>query len=448
MIVFLYWICAGLASASGGEQRSPPEPIRVHEVIGGCEVETVEWSYAWEPDGGHFAWNGIVMPQSAVDNLRRILLASTIEPADYLPTFGLSQQNIDDHRDRILDALDYSSHPPSSCWRGAHLFELESVRQCIERDLRARIESDSDGGWMSTNIRRLKLTIPGSPPIVVESNCDSRWKIPWTITAGDCTWKSNDVAVSRALCPWLDSKSPNRWLADGNWTEEIWEDVFLWWFDREKQSGVEFEPWFKKFGTLAGYAELQRALHIDVAAASGESAFFVVSPSVDSKERLIDRMHWRNPLIHDQPSIDWLGCLRRFKLACQCVERLPWLKEWKASQRWGMIIVNLPDVAVDGDRAFDLSVRRAWSAAGFAGAPEFELRLQYGVGADLTFCVTHTEPVALITEANPAYWAASEDARRASRHWLGELNVSLRSRARSFVRVDANGAHAQAHLAD
>jgi hypothetical protein len=434
MIARLALVPALVAAAASGQRTSVRSPVQVQDTTGGCDVETVERTYEWRPDGDHYTWEGNTLTQALLDEFRRVVLATESDKTpDLLAVVGFSQREIDAHRDRILETLNYGSRP-DSCWRGTGMFDFDSARRRIESELHDRIESDSTD-WC-TDICRLRVTLPGTPEIVVESNQATPLHIPWTITVGDRRWKTTDITVSRSIQPWLDHTSPNYYLAASHyWSSDVWHDPGVWMFEAcDRAAASEFEPWFASYAALPGYDETLKRLHLFVAGSSRDSAYFILSPGTRWSGDLIDRMHWRVPLHGGEPTSDWRVCRRRFDDALGCASKLPWLSKWKALNRWRVIILDLPDPSLDGDQAFDASVTRAWRQARLPGAPEFEFAL-IGGGWQATVYATRAASVALVSEADQKM--TSIDA--SDSHWLDELTVNLHSPARTFASVDANG---------
>src|SRR5437867_2360588 len=144
------------------------DPVRVFEHLSGCEAASVDRAYEWEDEGDHYRLEGRTFRRALVEEVRRLVLASTSGPPDLLAQVGFTPGAVAAHRKEILESAwprDVRAWPdrprelPPEIWDRV---PFEGIAKDALDHLLTR-------GWWRTTQREFRVTLPGSPVITVHS---------------------------------------------------------------------------------------------------------------------------------------------------------------------------------------------------------------------------------------------------------------------------------------
>lgn len=403
------------------------DAIRVHDASSGCGYSNVR-DYEWRGDLGGFRRGDVLRTQQEVDTLRVSVLASKDKSVDVLAQIGFTPAQLVARREEILAA----AWPPSLD-DGEPRDVPGSVEALLSYEkLAPLVLAELVGPRHGTEQRELRVVLPGTPVITIESDSLSPWKLPWHVSVGAEQWDCADVSMTRSLARFVDADGPNGELVDGTryWTDEFWHDRRFWRWSalyRELDSALAA----RRYTPLDGYAQAMERFTID-RVSSGQmnllpdALVFELTPRSASP---LDHARWWNTLVDKRPVSTWNDFVTVFDCARECVAAHAWLAAWKAAGPNRTLSLDAM-----GKYGFPGGVRRSnvvppWRDAGFQGEPEFQVLLCRGRDWCGTVWLSRQEPGTLVEMASGG----------TTEHWFDRLEVAFHPAAPTYGRIDANG---------
>jgi hypothetical protein len=416
-----------LALAAGADT------VEVHASITGC-FHHEESTTVWKLDGGTWRDGKRTLAPERLEAIRRTVLDAPAEIPDLLATLGVTPASVAAHRDAILAAAS------SATWTGdglppltpalEELLTYGSIAPCVERELR---EPN-----LSTTTSRIEVALPGDPPIRLVSESIVPWALPWTITAGERTWTTPDVRVSRAVLELADPDGAGLGFLDGAayWRDGFWKDEMFWTLCIGDALDTALSE--QEYARLPGFEEANRRFRVEKVMTGSinmhpESMFFALATRTPT---LIDAARWYDPIVEGEPSLGWDVFARTFAKALEAAQPHAWLAEWKRAAPGRSIRLEAFADQAHGNRMLDELVTPAWRDAGFAGEPEIQLVL--GTAPNdwpVTVYLSSREPRALIAKAR------APKREPESAHWLDGLAVSFHPKDPRYAVATRDGAH-------
>jgi len=408
------------------------QEIRVHDASSGC-FHSSKRDDVWTAQGGAFVCGARKLTQASVDEIRRVVLASSegaLDPDVLLASVGVRAQSLVEHRDELVAA----SLPPA--WKSRaravvqdHIEPLltwERLRDPIAHELLS-------ANWGCTTTYELEIMLPGVPAITLRSEGLVPWMLPWKVTAGARAWTSQDVAISKAVRALVASDGPCAALLDGEeyWRRGFWSDERFW----PRWVGADLDASLAEvdYAAIDGYALTNGILRVENARTGNIDRYplAMVLTLVPRYPAAIDEIWWWNPIEDGRTTSTWRDVLGTWRAAMLAVAREDWIGAWKragAERTVGLEVVGARGI---GETMLDTLVMPAWIDAGFVREPDYELLLRRKGRWCATIYLALGQPGALITTAH-----AGE-----GEHWLDALEFEFHPRATppTYARVDAAG---------
>lgn len=402
--------------------------IRVQDDSDGC-FHHVSRHYEWTRGEGGFTRGMASVSQAEIDSLRKQILGSTGTPDDLLARIGITPASIASHRDVILETAWPESQRPKS---GPLELPAELEPLLTYESLAPHILAELTGAnWKSTTHVRLKIELPGDPPITIQSEGLVPWKLPWKIEAGGKSWESCDLEVSRSLRRLVDPEGPNAELLDGTryWSEGFWKNEEFW--RRFVGAALDSALSGQQYSRLDGYLEAMDWCRVDRAMSGHinmqpESLFLEISTRYPS---LLDAARWWNPLKEGKPTFNWKDFTAAYDAALRQVGTHTWLEDWKNAGPDRTLELQAVGRSGFAERMRDSFVVPPWKDSRFSGEPEYEILLRRKGQWCGTVWLSAAEPGALIETAH----AGPGD------HWFDKLEFSFHPKQPTYGRVDASG---------
>jgi hypothetical protein len=399
----------------------------VHDECTGCFHSNVR-DYEWIEAAGDYSFKGQHISRAEIEELRKQAMLSSGLPDDLLAQIGFTPAALAAHHQDVLEAAWPESFRPENGERLVlpaeldRLLSFEALAPHVLAELQGR-------NWSSTTHYELQITLPGDPPIVVQSASGVAWKLPWEIEVGSKRWTSSNPALSRALLRLVDREGPNAGLLDGDvyWSQDFWHDEDFWgrWVGRDLETALAESVYSK----LDGYSAAMDRFRVEKAESGSinglpESLFLTIETRQSSA---IDGAWWWNPLKDGKPTSDWNEFVAVFDGALRSVEKMPWLKDWKLAGPDRTIEAHVVGTLGYSESGRERVVSPAWEDAGLQGAPDFEVLLRRKDKWCGTIWLSASGDGALVAnmQAGPG------------EGWLDQLEVSYPT----YVRVDAAGTH-------
>jgi len=435
---------------------SPAPTVAVEQMARGCfhhEEQRRDWVLA----GDAFTCDGRKLSRDEMEALRKAVASARREVPDLLTEVGVTKASFEAHRDAIVATVmpeSFKKGGKGSATGGPPLPpELEPLL-AWER-VAPRVRTELLGGlWGSTESRRVRVTFKlDDQEVVAESDGLVPWMLPWTVRVGGETFKSEDLAVPRAVLKLLDPKGPcvdgvdgSSWWPDRFWTNgQFWERLVGRELDTalSEQAYTKLTGWERASATLAVREVMTGNINLQP-----EAMFF----ELDVKgPAAIDSARWHDFLVDGKPAQSWDDFLALFEEACACAAKQRWLMEWRKLDPRREIELEAAGKSGFSEPMLDALVLPAWKDAGFTGRSEFELLLRVDRNAVGTVYLSRQESGALIDRANPDRARAGKPAPDAppaapagappAHHWFDDLAFSFhpRSDPPTYARVDGEG---------
>jgi len=372
--------------------------LRVLEATTGCPP-VIELRNTWVLEGDVWCLDGRAVPRERLDELRRRVFESRGEPDDLLERVGVTPEAL---AERLADVavaarvdplgrrLVESSRPPA-----CEIFDAVAVRARAE--VLGRNRSSSVGC-------RLRLELPGDPPIVVESRGETPWMLPWSVGCGTEAWRCADPAVSLAVLPFLDPAGPLAELLDGRtyWASDFWSDPMFWEPLRWTLESILVQDAFRR---LSGHALLGERWRVDAARfadldGSGPSVAPLLT-LLARRPEAVDSVRWLDPWPDARPVATWNELIEVVDAVASAVERERWLLEWKAAGPERRIVLDVVGRRTRSDAHVQRLVERSWVDAALGGRPDVQLRLLRAGDYAATVWLLLDAAGGLVTKARP-----------------------------------------------
>jgi hypothetical protein len=395
-------------STAWSDDRPSATNLVVHDQSGGC-FHHLEKTTEYVLAGDSYVGTHQRFPRSYIDGLRSLILASHEDSSTLLDQLGITADEAARQRDTIYQAVRrWTPELPETLPSWAEpLFAFERVHETLRKEI-----AGPTGG--STTSVEFCVTLPGNPVISVCSEADRYWMLPWHVKAGDASWETYSLAISRALAVLSDPTGPNAPLLDGSryWSQEIWGESLVWYAVMGDSINAAFSR--NLCESLAGF-DRAKVLFIVESTEIGN-----ISPAPRSlfmhlkanSPNPVDAARWWNPIVENRPTCNWNDFLALHEACTNAAVAHVWLSEWKATAPTREISLDAVGTTGFADSNMTFEVRPTWEGLGLAGRPEFELHL-YTSGWRATVYLGTEDPRALIMRSKLGSGA----------HWLDQLDI-------------------------
>ncbi|MCP4248003.1 MAG: hypothetical protein GY778_13225 [bacterium] len=168
------------------------------------------------------------IPVRYVEAVREIVMHARRDRSAVLGQFNITPQTVAEHLPEMVEAA-------SRMWPAQipeDLAELPAeLRNVFEYDTVANnVLVNLIGRDQSTTQVNFSVSLPGSPPMTVSSECEHPFMLPWTVQMGDANWETFSIDVPKGLTLLADGTGPNAGLLDGTdyWARGFWRDENVW----------------------------------------------------------------------------------------------------------------------------------------------------------------------------------------------------------------------------
>lgn len=219
-------LLAALAVTGCTSQGRSPCVIVVDRSVGCFHEEEVITRY--ERRGRFYVSQNRSIPVCYVEAVREIVTQTRRDRSAVLGQFNITPQTVADHFPDMVEAaqqmwpnqIPYDYRELPATFRS--VFAYEAIAD--------EVLKNGTGRTRSTTTVLFSVTLPGSPPIIVSSECEHPFMLPWTVQFGDATWETYSTDVPKALTLLADSTGPNTRLLDGTdyWAHWFWKDENVW----------------------------------------------------------------------------------------------------------------------------------------------------------------------------------------------------------------------------
>jgi hypothetical protein len=436
-------LAAIIGLSIGGRARGEEQRIVVEDRSQGCFHSTGgTHSFVWRD--GAYLWQDRRVSESDLNHIRQAILQAPREPQGLLKALGVTPERVAEKRNDILAASlprhwrnDDGSLPQLSPDE-EHLLAYE----VLAPDLLNRLTCE---GQFSTTSVLFRVSLPGSPPLEVESTYERPCMLPFTVKYGDETWRIYDVNVPRMLKTLADPWGPNYKLLDGfaYWSQEVWNDGMFWLSSPGRELDRAFST--RAYKAMKGYEAASQVFRVKKAL-SGCINMVSLSIHLDLEVRepkLINRIWWWVPLQAGRTQHDWLGLIDLLEQAEEHAGQNEWVLRWRAGAADHTF--ELHAVGYRGYAKVDIDkwVLPPWQDARLRGVPKYEFCLRdEGHPAKLTLLGREWGR----TNYLGTCYLGDEDGRMLVTHvtadnapWPGIRSLCFHPKAPSYAIVNADG---------
>jgi hypothetical protein len=437
-------LAAILGLSMSGRVKGEEQGIVVEERSQGCWFHSPGSTHRFEwRDGGYVWWDKRVS-ESDLNHIRQAVLQAPRDAQGLLKALGVTPEKIAEKRNDILAASlpkhwwNEDGSLPQLSPEEEHLLSYE----VLAPDLLNRLTCE---GLYSTTSVLFRVSLPGCPPLAVESTYERPCMLPFTVKYGDETWKIYDPNIPRMLKTLAHPWGPNYKLLDGfpYWSKDVWNDGMFW----LSSPGTELDRAFstRAYKAMKGYEAASEVFRVKEVR-SGCINMVGLSIHLDLEviePKLINRIWWWVPLQDGKTQYDWLGLIDLLEQAERHAGQNDWVRRWRAGADDHTFELHVVGYRGYAKEDIDKWVLPPWRDAGLRGVPQYEFCLRdEGHPAKLTLLGREWGR----TEYLGTCYLGDEDARMLvtfvtadNAPWPGVRSLCFHPQAPSYAIVNADG---------